>query len=139
MKIRDIMHKGVASVGPATAVQQIARKMRDMDIGALPVVDRGDIVGIVTDRDITLRAVAPGLDLSSLAARDVMSRDVLSCRATDDAHRALKMMEDAQVRRLPVLDDSHELVGMVSLGDIAHARRPDLAAELMKAVAAHRP
>jgi CBS domain-containing protein len=139
MMIRDIMHKGVASVGPDTAVQQVARKMRDMDIGALPVVERGDIVGIVTDRDITMRAVATGLDISTLAARDVMSRDVLCCRATDDAHRALKMMETAQVRRLPVLDEGHELVGMVSLGDIVHARRPDLIEEVMKAVAAHRP
>jgi CBS domain-containing protein len=139
MKIRDIMHKGVAAVGPDTALVQIARKMRDMDIGALPVVDRGDIVGIVTDRDITVRAIAAGLDISTLAARDVMSRDVLCCRATDDAHRALRLMETAQVRRLPVLDDGHELVGMVSLGDIVHAHRSDLTEEVMKAVAAHRP
>lgn len=139
MKLRDIMHRGVASVGPDTSVVQIARKMRDMDIGALPVVDRGDVVGIVTDRDITTRAVAAGLDVGGLVARDVMSCDVLTCRATDDAHRGLKMMANAQVRRLPILDDSHELVGMVSLGDIAQAHRPDLTEELMKAVAAHRP
>lgn len=133
------MHKGAASVAPTTALEQVARKMRDMDIGALPVVDRGDIVGIVTDRDVTVRAVAAGRNLADLSAEDVMSRDVVCCRAADDAHRALKIMEDAQVRRLPVLDDGHELVGMVSLGDIVHAKRPDLTEEVMKAVAAHRP
>lgn len=139
MRIKDIMHKGVASVAPGTALQQVARKMRDMDIGALPVMDRGDVVGIVTDRDVTLRAVAAGRQVSTLTAKDVMSREVVCCRASDDAHLALKMMEDAQVRRLPVLDGGHELVGMVSLGDIVHARRPDLTEEVMKAVAAHRP
>jgi len=139
MRIKDIMHKGVASIAPETLVPQIARKMRDMDIGALPVVDRGEVVGIVTDRDVTVRGLADRKDIESLAARDVMSRDVLCCQATDELHRALKSMESAQVRRMPVLDQGHELVGMVSLGDIAAAHRPDLTEEVLKAVTAHRP
>lgn len=139
MMVRDIMHRGVASVGPATAIDRIARKMRDMDIGALPVVERGSIVGIVTDRDITVRGLADGQDVSGLTARDVMSRDVICCNAQEDAHAALRMMQAGQVRRMPVLDDNHEIVGMVSLGDVAQAHRPDFAEEVVQAVAAHRP
>ena len=137
MKIQDIMHKGVASVGPDTSLSQVASKMRDMDIGALPVIDAGQLVGIITDRDVTVRAVADGKDVSALAARQVMSRNVVCCRAGDEVHQALQAMEKAQVRRMPVTDGGRDLVGMISLGDIVAAHRPDLTEEITKAVAAH--
>jgi len=139
MKIRDIMHRGVASVAPETPVASLARKMRDMDVGALPVVEAGKVVGLVTDRDIAIRALPDRADVSGLLARDVMSRDVVCCREEEEAHWALAAMEARKVRRMPVLADSGELVGMVALGDIAAARRPDLLEEVMRAVAAHRP
>jgi CBS domain-containing protein len=139
MKIRDIMHKGVASVAPETPLPALARKMRDMDIGALPVVEEGKVVGMVTDRDIAVRAVPEGADVAVLRAGDVMSRDVLCCREGEEAHWALAAMELRKVRRMPVLSDAGELVGMVGLGDIAAAHRPDLVAEVVKAVAVHRP
>ena len=137
MKIQDIMHKGVASVGPDTSLSQVASKMRDMDIGALPVIDAGQLVGIITDLDVTVRAVADGKDVSALAARQVMSRNVVCCRAGDEVHQALQAMEKAQVRRMPVTDGGRDLVGMISLGDIVAAHRPDLTEEITKAVAAH--
>ena len=119
MQVKDIMHRGAAAIAPQTSVAQIARKMRDMDIGVLPVVDAGEVVGIVTDRNVTIRAVAEGKDMESLAAKDVMSRDVLCCHDTDDLHRALRAMENARVRRMPVLDQAGSMIGMVSLGDVA--------------------
>ena len=137
MKIQDIMHKGVTSVGPETPVSQVAMKMRDLDIGALPVIDGGQLVGIITDRDVTVRAVANGKDVSALAARQVMSSNVVCCRAGDEVHQALQAMEKAQVRRMPVTDGGRELVGMISLGDIVQDHRPDLTEEVTRAVAAH--
>ena len=139
MKVLDIMHRGVASVAPETSVIALARTMRDMDIGALPVTQGEHILGIVTDRDVALRAVAAGGDLSAILARDVMTRDVVCCHAGENAHQALRTMERRKVRRMPVVNDDERLVGMISLGDIAHAHRPDFTDEVMQAVSDHHP
>jgi CBS domain-containing protein len=104
----------------------IAKKMRDYDVGAIPVCEDGKTIGMVTDRDIALRV-----------AKDVMSQDVIFCRDAEDAERALRMMEDNKIRRLPVLNEGKKLVGMVSLGDISHALSRDRTAELTKAISAH--
>ena len=94
---------------------------------------------MVTDRDIAIRGLADGKDISALEARDVMTRDVIFCRDTEDAEDALRIMENNKVRRLPVLDDAEKLVGMVSLGDISHALSRELTGEVTKAVSAHHP
>lgn len=137
MKISEIMHEGVASVTPLARVSLAAKTMRDLDIGALPVVDNGRIVGIITDRDIVVRAIAEGEDPGKLPVRELMTRKVVCCRADDEAGSALKAMETAHVRRMPVLDGGQSPVGMVSLGDVASAHRPDMTDELVKAVTAH--
>ena len=137
MKVKDMMHKGAELVAPNAKLQVIAKKMRDHDIGAIPVCEDGRPIGMVTDRDIAIRGLADGKDISALEARDVMTRDVIFCRETEDAEDALRIMENNKVRRLPVLDDAEKLVGMVSLGDISHALSRELTGEVTKAVSAH--
>lgn len=137
MKVKDMMHKGAECVAPNATLQQVARKMRDHDIGAIPVCEGGKPMGIVTDRDVTIRALANGKDSGTLLAKDVMSKNLVFCRDTEEAEDAIRIMEDNQVRRLPVLDEAQKLVGMVSLGDISHALTRDLAGEVTKAVSAH--
>ena len=104
---------------------------------ALFVVEGGKPIGMVTDRDVTIRAIANGNDSAALLAKDVMSKNVVFCRDTEEAEDAIRIMEDNQVRRLPVLDEAQKLVGMVSLGDISHALSRNLAGEVTKAVSAH--
>ena len=136
MKVKDMMHKGAEYVAPNAKLQVIAKKMRDYDVGAIPVCEDGKTIGMVTDRDIAVRA-ANGKDLSKLEAKDVMSKDVIFCRDSEEAEDALRIMEDNKIRRLPVLNEAKKLVGMVSLGDISHALSRDLTGEVTKAVSAH--
>ncbi|HEX2447849.1 MAG TPA: CBS domain-containing protein [Methyloceanibacter sp.] len=137
MKVKDMMHKGAEYVAPNAKLQLVAKKMRDYDVGSIPVCESGKVVGMVTDRDITVRALANGKDIGSLEAKDVMSKDVIFCRDTEDAEDAIRIMEDNQIRRLPVLNEEKKLVGMVSLGDISHALSRDLTGEVTRAVSAH--
>ena len=137
MKVKDMMHKGAEYVAPNAKLQVIAEKMRDYDVGAIPVCEGGRTIGMVTDRDIAVRALANGKDLSKLEAKDVMSKDVIFCRDSEEAEDAIRIMEDNKVRRLPVLNEAKKLVGMVSLGDISHALSQDLTGEVTKAVSAH--
>ena len=137
MKIKDMMHKGAEYVAPSATLQQVAKKMKDFDVGAIPVCEGGKPIGMVTDRDIAIRALANGKDISKLTAKDVMSKKVISCRDTEDAEDAIRIMEKNRIRRLPVLNEAQKLVGMVSLGDISHALSQDLTGEVTKAVSAH--
>ena len=139
MKVKDMMHKGAEFVAPNATLEQVAKKMRDYDVGAIPVCESGKPVGIITDRDITIRAWVNGKDVSKLVAEDVMTRKVVYCRDTEDAEDAIRIMETNQIRRLPVLDEAQKLIGMVSLGDISHALPQDIAGEVAKAVSAHHP
>ncbi|HEX5930960.1 MAG TPA: CBS domain-containing protein [Methyloceanibacter sp.] len=132
-----MMHKGVEYVAPNAKLDVIAKKMQDHDVGAIPVCENGKTIGMVTDRDIAIRALANGKDISTLEARDVMTRNVICCRDSDDAEDALRVMESNKIRRLPVLDDDDKLVGMVSLGDISHALSRKLTGGVTKAVSAH--
>jgi CBS domain-containing protein len=137
MKVKDMMHKGAEYVAPSAKLQIVAKKMRDYDVGSIPVCVGGKVVGMITDRDITIRALANGKDIGGLEAKDVMSKDVILCRDTEDAEDAIRIMEDNQIRRLPVLNEDKKLVGMVSLGDISHALSRDLTGEVTRAVSAH--
>lgn len=137
MKVKEMMHKGAEYVAPNAKLQIVARKMRDYDVGSIPVCDGGEVIGIVTDRDIAIRALANGKDVAKLEAKDVMSKDVIFCRDNENAEDAIRIMEDNQVLRLPVLNEAKKLVGMVSLGDISHSLSQDLTGEVTKAVSAH--
>ena len=137
MKVKDMMHKGVECVSPDTAINLIAKKMRDLDVGAIPVAANGKLVGMVTDRDITIRCAVGNETMSSIKAKDVMTSDVIYCRDNEDVEDAVRIMEGKQVRRLPVLNEAMQVVGMVSLGDLSHALPRDLTGEVAKAVSAH--
>jgi CBS domain-containing protein len=137
MKVKEMMHAGAEYVAPNAKLEVVAKKMRDYDVGSIPVCDGEKLIGIVTDRDIAIRAIANGRDVGKLEAKDVMSKDVIFCRDNENAEDAIRIMEDNQVRRLPVLNEAEKLVGMVSLGDISHALSQDLTGEVTKAVSAH--
>src|SRR5690606_21846597 len=126
MKVKDAMHKGAEWVEPQTPVAEVAKKMRDLDIGAIPVGENDRLVGMVTDRDIACRAVANGQSPSALTARDVMSKGIFYCRDDEELEDAMRIMEQKQVRRLPVIDNNKRMVGMLSLGDIAGAASHEL-------------
>jgi CBS domain-containing protein len=137
MKVKEIMHKGVEWVSPDTPLATLATKMLNHDVGALPVGENDRLVGMVTDRDIAVRALANGREVSKLTARDVMTKGVIWCWDSDSAIDAARLMENKKIRRLPVIDDNKRMVGMLSLGDITHAGSDQTAAEVIKAVSAH--
>jgi CBS domain-containing protein len=134
MQIKDIMTSEVDLVNPETSVRAVAQKMRDDDVGAVPVAENGRLVGMVTDRDIVLRAVAEGGDMDSYTARQVMSSDVLYCFEDQFVEEVLRNMKENQVRRLPVVNRDKHLVGMVSLGDLAQHGPAALAGEALKGI-----
>jgi len=137
MKVKDVMHRGVAWVEPNTSIRDVARMMRDNDIGSVPVGENDHLVGIVTDRDIICRGIADGADFSVLRARDVMSKPIIYCRADDELEQAIRIMEKNKIRRLPVIDKDKRLAGMLALGDISQIGGEDLAGEVMRSVSAH--
>ena len=136
MQVRDAMHAGVAWVGPETSINELARKMRDEDIGAIPIGENDRLIGMVTDRDLAIRALADGKDISKLTARDVMTTGIVYCRTDQSLEDAVHLMEEKKIRRLPVIDKDKRLVGMLSLGDISHHGGRELSGELLHEVAA---
>ncbi len=117
--IADIMTRSIATVRRDETLQAAARRMQEMDVGSLPVLDGKAVAGIVTDRDIAVRGVAAGMIPQESLVADVMTAEVRFCRADDTVEQAMAEMGDLQVRRLPVLDAQNEIVGIVSLGDLA--------------------
>ena len=117
MNIRDVMTPNPRTVSPGDSIQNAARIMRDYDTGAVPVVDHGRPVGIITDRDIVIRAVAEGGKLDR-PVRDIVSGNVVCVSPDMSTREAESLMSEHQVRRLPVVENER-LVGIVSLGDIA--------------------
>jgi CBS domain-containing protein len=137
MKVKDVMHKGTTTVQLDTPVRDIAKQMLKLDIGAIPVRANGKLVGIVTDRDITCRALGNSGNVDTMTAKDVMTKKVLSCSPEDDIASAIKTMEAKKVRRLPVTDSGSAVVGMLSLGDVSHKVSKQLSGEMLQAVSAH--
>jgi CBS domain-containing protein len=138
MKVKDVMHKGVDWVSPDTPLTELAKLMRAHDIGCIPVGEDDKLVGMVTDRDIVCKGLAShGFDLGRATARDVMTEGIHCCREDDDLAKAMRHMEKLQVRRLPVINKSKRMVGMISLGDISQFASGDLMSGYVKSVAAH--
>jgi CBS domain-containing protein len=137
MKVKDVMHRGVEWVEPETPITEIARKMRDEDIGAVPVGENDRLVGMVTDRDIVTRGLASVRNCLELVARDVMTKPIVYARADEDVDDALHIMVKNRIRRLPVIDENKRMAGILSLGDICEKAGRDLAGEVMRSVSAH--
>lgn len=119
MLVRDVMESKLEVIAPNQTLADAAKKMRDDDIGSLPIVEDSKLIGIITDRDIVVRCIANGADPKSTAVRDAASDDVVHCRADQTVEDATKIMAAAKVRRLPVIDADRRLVGIVALGDIS--------------------
>ncbi|WP_454621970.1 CBS domain-containing protein [Bradyrhizobium cenepequi] len=137
MKVKKMMHQGVQWVSPNTPIRALAKTMRQYDIGAIPVGENDRLIGMVTDRDIAIRGVANGKDVSKLTARDVMTKGVIWCRESDSVKSAASLMQGKRLRRLPVIDANKRMVGMLALGDISHAASRKTAAKVTRAVSAH--
>ena len=138
MKVREAMHRGVEWVDPDTPVMELARLMRTRDIGAVPIGENDRLIGMVTDRDIVCKGLArDGFDTQRATARDVMTPGIHCCREDDDLLKAVKHMESLNIRRLPVINKSKRMVGILSLGDISHSAPSDLLTECVKSVSAH--
>lgn len=137
MKVKNCMHTGVQWVSPETPVKALANAMLDHDIGAIPVGENDRLIGMVTDRDIALRAVANGKDISAVTARDVMTKGISWCRDSDDVTHAVHIMQSKQIRRLPVIDKNKRMIGILSLGDLSQAASERTIVATTRAVSAH--
>jgi CBS domain-containing protein len=138
MKVKEAMHKGVDWVGPNTPVTDLAKLMRKHDIGAIPIGENDQLIGMVTDRDIVCKGLAEdSFDARRVTARNVMTPGIHCCREDDDLAKAVRHRKALKVRRLPVINKSKRMVGMLSLGDVSHSAPSDLLSECIKRVSAH--
>jgi CBS domain-containing protein len=125
MRVRDVMTRGVECAQASGTIADAARQMQQLNVGSLPVVgENHKLIGIITDRDITVRATADASDPSATPVRDIMTPHVTFCFDDQNLADAAHLMEEKQVRRLVVLDREQHLVGIVSLGDLA-VKSPD--------------
>lgn len=138
MRAKEVMSSNIRIIPGNTSIQAAAELMRQMDIGMLPVTEDGQIVGMLTDRDITIRAVAEGADPGATAAREVMSREVISCYEDQDARDVATAMEQHKVRRVVVVNRKNEAIGLISVDDLAiHPETKPLADEVVKQFSKH--
>ena len=117
-KCSEIMTRSVKTATRQATLREVAQMMREGDMGAVPVVENEKLVGIVTDRDIVVRAVAEGKDVST-AVGDVMTNEIFAVQENDFVFEAIRLMGDKQVRRIPVINETGELVGIIAMADVA--------------------
>ncbi|HEY8568763.1 CBS domain-containing protein [Microbulbifer sp.] len=137
MKVEQAMHRGVTWCTPDTPLWKVAQLLRDHDVGAIPVGENDRLIGMVTDRDIVCRGLAEGGDMREMTAGDVMTEGIEYCYADENMQEAIDHMEQMHIRRLPVIDGAHRMVGMLSMGDIAHAVNDESCQRYATAVSAH--
>ena len=133
MQVNQAMSKDVRIANPAQSIRDAARLMASIDAGVLPVGENDRLVGMITDRDIAIRAVAAGKGPDT-PVRDIMSQEVKYCFVDDDLDEVAQNMADIKVRRLPVLNREKRLVGIVSLGDVALVDDPDITGEVLSEI-----
>ena len=138
MQVKEIMTPDVEVARPDDTLETVARMMADLDVGVMPVGENDRLVGMITDRDITIRGVAEGLD-GKAKVGDAMTRDVHYCFDDENVEDVSDKMAEWQVRRLPVLNRDKRLVGIVSLGDLAIGSRGEAAHEALKGVSEGAP
>jgi CBS domain-containing protein len=119
MQVRDVMTRDAECIRPEDTLQKAAQKMKALDCGCLPVCDNNRLTGMITDRDIIIRSVAEGRDPATQRTREVMTPKVIACTEDQDVAEAAQLMRENQIRRLPVLGQDRQIVGIVSLGDLA--------------------
>jgi CBS domain-containing protein len=138
MKIKEVMNSTVETIEPDATLRVAAQKMKELDVGSLPVCEGDKIVGMVTDRDIVVRSTADGAEPNRAHVREVMTPEVVCCTPEQDVKAAAQLMEEKKVRRIPVVDGQQHPVGILSLGDVAaRSHNTRLAGEVLSQVAAH--
>lgn len=139
MLCKEVMTHDVESICQTANVMEAAQMMERLDVGVLPVVNDGKLVGVVTDRDITVRAIAAGKDPKDATVNETMTPNLVVCYEEQSLDEAARLMEDQQVRRLLVVNRDKELVGVLSLGDLATSRSDDhTTREVLKGVSEER-
>ena len=135
MNVGEIMTRDIQTIAPEDTIQKAAKLMDDLNVGILPVCDGTRVVGVITDRDITVRATSMGLSPTEHQVADFMTDEVYYCLTEDSVESVAENMAHIQVRRMPVLDRENRLVGMISLGDIAtHASQYRTTAEALRKI-----
>jgi CBS domain-containing protein len=134
MKLKEIMTRDVEVIHPDDSLQTAAQKMRERDIGCLPVCVGDRLIGAVTDRDIIVRVIAEGKDPMTMMGRNVATSPVIYCFEDQDIDEATRIMQENQIRRLVILNHDKRLVGVVSLGDVARNRPADRSGEVLQSV-----
>ena len=119
MNVKDVMTDHAECISPTAPLQTAAQRMNELDVGSLPVCENDRVVGIITDRDITVRGVSQGCDPKTTTVREIMTPQIVFCFEFQNVAEAADLMRDKQIRRLVVLNRKKRLVGIVSLGDLA--------------------
>ena len=133
-KVHEVMTDRPRVVTPETTVAEAAQLMKSDDIGSLPILDGEQLAGMVTDRDIVIRAIAEGKDPRGMPVREVASRELVSVHADEDLSSALQLMASQQVRRLPVVDDDGRLVGILAQADVAVEAKEKAVGEMVEEI-----
>lgn len=135
MKIKEVMSTRVATVHADATLRDAAREMRNMDIGVLPVKENDRLVGMITDRDITVRAVAEGKNPDQISVRDAMTSELVSCYEDQNLSEVSRIMQERKVRRIVVLDRQQQLVGIASMGDLTiQSENEQMGGEMLQSV-----
>jgi CBS domain-containing protein len=137
-KCDEVMTKNPVCCLPNDVVAKVAQLMKSENVGSIPVIENEQtkkLIGIVTDRDLTLKVVAEGLDSKSIKAEAMMTLEVVTCLAGDDLQKALDAMASHQLRRIPVIDKDHKVVGIIAQADVAtRVNQPEKTAEMVKGI-----
>ena len=137
MKVKDVMTRNVEVIQPNDSLQMAAQKMRDRDIGFLPVYEGDELIGVVTDRDIVIRAIAGGMNPDAILGRELVTSPFVYCFDDQDVEEAARLMRQNQIRRLVILDrNNNQLVGVVSLGDLAGTVKEKTAGQTLEGISA---
>lgn len=135
MRLGEVMTRHVEVIGANASLKEAAAKMKQLDVGLIPICEKDELQRTLTDRDITIRATAEGRDPSNTKVSDIMSEDTVYCFEDQEIEEATRLMEAKQIRRLPILNRKKRLVGIVSLGDLAvHAGQNERLGETLKEV-----
>ncbi len=134
MKLKEIMSQNLQIVAPNTFLQEAAQRMREIDAGPMPVVENRKPIGILTDRDIVIRAVAEGKDSTKTKVSEIMTHEIISCSEDQEIEEGAQLMANKQVRRLMITNKNEELVGIVSLGDLATYINKSIAGETLEEI-----
>lgn len=139
MKAGEVMTKHVEVISPDASVREAADRMRNLDTGVLPVCDGRELVGVITDRDITVRTTADGKDPESTKVREAMTSEAAFCMEDEDVEKAVRRMEEHRIRRMPVLSHDGKLAGMISLADLATRGDRESACEVLEKISEPTP